>query len=83
MCLKIWGAQEEDAALEKIRGLVGQEEDIDAKLHFIQKKGMIYRTFQSYNVENGKTFPQLVVPKKFRQRVLSLAHASPMSGQDI
>ena len=43
-------AQEEDATLEKIRGLVGQDVDPGAKVHFIQKKGMMYRTFQPSNV---------------------------------
>ena len=46
-------AQVEDSSFEKIRGLVGQILDTDAKVHFIQKKGMIYRTFQLSNVENG------------------------------
>ena len=45
--------------MEKIRGLVGQDVDTDAKVHFIQKKGMIYRIFLSSNVENGKKFTQL------------------------
>nr|XP_034327265.1 uncharacterized protein LOC117689714 [Crassostrea gigas]XP_034327266.1 uncharacterized protein LOC117689714 [Crassostrea gigas] len=41
---------------------------------------MIYRTFQSSNVENGKKLTQLIVPKKFRTKVLALAHEAPMSG---
>lgn len=61
--------QEEDATLEKIRGLVGKDTDADAKVHFIKKKGMVYRTFRSSNVENGKKFTQLIVPKKFRTKV--------------
>lgn len=47
--------QEDDATLEKIRGLVGKNTDADAKVHFIRKKGMIYRTFQSSNVEIEKS----------------------------
>nr|XP_034325279.1 uncharacterized protein LOC105323550 isoform X4 [Crassostrea gigas] len=72
--------QEGDDTLEKIRGLVGKDTDADAKVHFIKKKGMIYRTFQSSYVENGKKLTQLIVPKKFRTKVLALAHEAPMSG---
>lgn len=72
--------QEEDDTMEKIRGLVGKDTDTNAKAHFIKKKGMIYRTFKSPNVENGKNITQLIVPKKLRTKVLALAHESLMSG---
>lgn len=72
--------QEENATLEKIRGLVGKDTDADTKVHFIKKKGMNHRTFRSSNVENGKKLTQLIVPKKFRTKVLALAHEAPMSG---
>lgn len=72
--------QEEDATLEIIHFLVGKDTDADAKADFIKKKGMIYRTVQSSNVENGKRSTQLIVSKKFRTKVLTLAHESLMSG---
>lgn len=43
-------------------------------------KGLLYRKFHSPKVSNGKTFRQLVVPQKFRQTVLKLAHDYIMAG---
>ncbi|XP_061184347.1 uncharacterized protein LOC133192347 [Saccostrea echinata] len=74
----IKAAQEKDETLNKIGSLVGQDDD--SKVTFISKKGIIYRVFQSDKYQNGKRFTQLVVPKKFRTKVLSLAHESIMTG---
>ena len=48
-------AQEEDATLEKIRGLVGQDVDPDAKVHFIQKKGMMFELFNHLTLRMVKS----------------------------
>ncbi|XP_062613758.1 uncharacterized protein LOC134275492 [Saccostrea cucullata] len=74
----IKAAQEKDETLAKIRSLVGQDDD--SKVSYISKKGIIYRVFQSDKHQNGKRFTQLVVPKKYRTKVLSLAHESIMTG---
>lgn len=41
--------------------------DVDIKLHFRKKKGIIYWTFQLLNVGNGKRFTQLIVPRNSGQ----------------
>ncbi|XP_062588592.1 uncharacterized protein LOC134250255 [Saccostrea cucullata] len=72
-------AQEEDETLKNLRALVGKETNGN-RVKYILKKGMLFRVFQSEKVENGKQFTQLVVPKKYRMKVLSLAHESLMAG---
>lgn len=49
-------------------------------MYYIQKRGIIYRVFRSDKSENGKRFSQLVVPKGFKAKVLSLARQSIMTG---
>lgn len=71
--------QNDDETLVKIRSMVGQEE-VDSKVSYIRKRGIIYRVFQTDKSGNGKRFTQLVVPKRFRNKVLSLAHESIMTG---
>lgn len=63
----------------KIRTMVRQEK-VDSKVSYIRKRGIIYRVFQTDKSGNGKRFTQLVVPKRFRNKVLSLAHESIMTG---
>ncbi|XP_062584037.1 uncharacterized protein LOC134245806 isoform X2 [Saccostrea cucullata] len=72
-------AQEEDETLKNLRALVGKETNYN-RVKYILKKGMLFQVFQSEKVENGKQFTQLVVPKKYRMKVLSLAHESLMAG---
>lgn len=55
----------------------------DCRVAYVRKKGLLYRQFQSEKVENGTKFTQLVVPKKYRMKVLSLAHESLMAGHLI
>ena len=42
--------------------------------------GLLYRTYVSEVIENGKLFKQLMVPKAFRLSILSLAHDSTFAG---
>lgn len=71
--------QNDDETLVKIRSMVGQEE-VDSMVSYIRKRGIIYRVFQTDKSGNSKRFTQLVVPKRFRNKVLSLAHESIMTG---
>ena len=48
------------------------------KIRWFLKNGLIYREYQAN--ESGKNFVQLVIPEKFRDIVLKLAHESIMSG---
>jgi hypothetical protein len=75
----IEAAQKDDETLAKIRSLVGREDD-NSNVSYIRKRGIIYRIFQSDKSENGKRLTQLVVPRRFRSKVLSLAHESIMTG---
>ena len=75
----IEAAQKDDETLAKIRSLVGREDD-NSNVSYIRKRGIIYRIFQSEKSESGKRLTQLVVPRRFRSKVLSLAHESIMTG---
>lgn len=44
---------------------------------FFVKNGLLWR---QYEMSRDNVFQQVVVPKKFRSEILSLAHESPMSG---
>lgn len=59
--------QNDNETLVKIRSMVGQEE-VDSKVSYIRKRGIIYRVFQTDKSGNGKRFTQLVVPKRFKKQ---------------
>lgn len=73
-------AQGEDESLYKIRQLAEQPADESSKVRFFRKNGFFYRSFQSPIVENNKKISQLIVPKPLRNKVMSLAHDSLMTG---
>ena len=52
----------------------------DGKVKWIEKNGLLYREYEAPEKEGGKTYSQLIVPSKFRQVVMKLAHESIMSG---
>ena len=52
----------------------------DAIVAYVEKNGLLYRKFQSQKVQNGKKFTQLVVPMRYRNVVLKLAHESILAG---
>ncbi|XP_033733848.1 uncharacterized protein LOC117322984 [Pecten maximus] len=76
--------QKVDPTLSRFRDMAkldDQHERQDGGVSVIfYHKGLLYRKFRSPKVANGKEFRQLVVPRKFRQAVLDLAHASIMAG---
>ena len=47
---------------------------------FVKLEGMLFREFKSVEKGVSKNMQQLVVPIKFRETVLKLAHDSPMAG---
>ena len=70
--------QRADETIEKYRDLSKQPSNINKKVSFIEKKGILYR---SYSDKRGdETRLQLVVPEKLRQRVLSMAHDTLLGG---
>lgn len=76
-------AQKEDPTLEKARKLADNGTKCTSSGHkaistatYNWRKGILYRTF----LQNGKETRQVVVPNKFRNEVLRLAHDTPMSG---
>lgn len=69
--------QEKDSFLENIRSLIDRGVTSD-KVRYCINKAIIYRIFMSPSVEGGKRSSQVVVPRKFRDRVMKLAHESLM-----
>jgi hypothetical protein len=74
--------QKKDPSLEKIRQSVehppglsrGKKKANGGQYKWI--KGLLYRVYE----QGGKVFKQVVVPKKFRNDVMALAHDTPMAG---
>lgn len=79
--LEIKGAQQDDSSL---RGLFeaakegGQKEVRGGTVVFQVNKGLLYRVFTSS--KTGRATSQLVVPSKFRERVMAVGHEALMSG---
>jgi len=55
-------------------GLVKAASNINKKVSFIEKKGLLYRSYS--DKREDETRLQLVVPEKLSQRVLSMAHGT-------
>ncbi|XP_069110014.1 uncharacterized protein [Argopecten irradians] len=76
--------QQKDPTLTKFRKLASEEEtyerDDGGSSTIFYQKGVMYRRFQSPKVRNGMTFRQLIVPERYRDMVMRLAHESVMSG---
>ncbi|XP_069140237.1 uncharacterized protein [Argopecten irradians] len=76
--------QQVDPTLLKFRDMANNDDQQDRQDGGVSvifyHKGLLYRKFRSPKVANGKEFRQLVVPGKFRQAVLDLAHSSIMAG---
>lgn len=76
--------QQSDATLKKLHVLAQEGKEIISKnksvVKYLQKNGILYRQFKSDKVQNGKDFNQLVVPVKYRDIVLKLAHESVLAG---
>ncbi|XP_069138852.1 uncharacterized protein [Argopecten irradians] len=80
----IKNAQQEDDSLTHIRELVikgdVKERQDGGTSRFFLRRGIVYRKFSSPCIGNGRTYNQLVVPKKYRGTVMKLAHDTIMSG---
>ena len=64
--------QKTDETIEKYWDLSKQSSNINKKVSFIEKKGILY---WSYSDKRGDEIRlQLIVPEKLKQRVLSMAH---------
>ena len=73
--------QQTDKSLQKLRTWASENQEIvkrSGKIRWFLKNGLIYREYQAN--ESGKNFVQLVIPEKFRDIVLKLAHESIISG---
>lgn len=69
--------QKLDSSLDKVRSLVVTEVDPGMKSCFVEKDGILYRIF---NREALPHVEQIVVPTKYRERILHLGHDIPVSG---
>ncbi|KAL7647143.1 UNVERIFIED_CONTAM: hypothetical protein RMT77_002401 [Armadillidium vulgare] len=68
--------QGEDESLNKCRSLICREKGKSMIPHYIMKGGILQRVSQN----NGDYIEQIVVPKKLRQHLISMAHDSIMGG---
>ena len=69
--------QRKDTGLDKLFTQSEAGEETLKGNHFSQfviEKGLLKRKSKSPNVEHGKLCDQLVVPTKFRDRVMRIAH---------
>lgn len=81
---KLREAQDSDSSLDHVREL-SRKEEIQATGKFntykyFQKDGILFRHFQSPKHNNGEPVKQLVVPVKYRNDILKLAHESVFGG---
>ena len=72
-------AQKEDVSLTTTRSRCEANETI-GKATFFKRNDLLYRKFSSPNVEQGKIFEQLIVPERYRELVMQLAHESILTG---
>ena len=76
--------QEDDDGISQLRErAITKEEKVskDGGRTWIRNEGNIYyRYFQSPKIEGGRTFKQLIVPKRLRQHVLKVGHDSLLAG---
>jgi hypothetical protein len=69
--------QRDDASLKKYWQLAGEKNDTKSKVSFEVNKGLLYR---KYTDPAGRVYKQLVVPTPLRDKVMTVAHDSPMAG---
>ena len=73
-----------DPTLKRARELVVSGQQVNtgrANLaRFFVKKGLLYREYTFPKIDHGQVFTQLVVPQKFRNNVMVLAHDSILGG---
>ena len=76
--------QQDDETLKKFWDLAeneSQRQFSDGGMSRIYKrKDLLFREFSSPKVLNGKIFRQLMVPRKYRNLVMKIAHESLMAG---
>ncbi|XP_055997762.1 uncharacterized protein LOC125654613 [Ostrea edulis] len=73
--------QQKDATLEKARKYAQEgRTSCEGKVRWFTNRGLLYREYKSSEKDGGKTFSQLIVPSKYRDTVMKLAHESIMSG---
>lgn len=76
--------QKEDSTLERIRDYAEEGREIvtgkDNKSKYLWKKNILYRSFSSPKVNQGKIILQVVAPSSLRAKVMSLGHEGLMAG---
>lgn len=76
--------QKTDQTLEKLRTLAKDNSEKSykdgGKTKIYERNNIMYRDFTSPKCSNGKVFQQLIVPKKYRNAVMKLAHETIMAG---
>lgn len=76
--------QQTDTSLNKFRALAKSQPvktySNGGSTKIYERNNLLYREFSSLKVSNGKLFHQLIVPKKYRNFVMKLAHETLMAG---
>ena len=75
---KLVELQQADETLKKYREMTTSSVAENHKPHFLYKKGILYRHFQE--TSNSEARQQLVVPESLREKVVSLAHDTLLTG---
>ncbi|MEW8544650.1 MAG: reverse transcriptase domain-containing protein, partial [Candidatus Thiodiazotropha sp.] len=69
--------QRNDLSLEKVRKLAKGPVTVSKNAYFYEKESIIYRAFYD---KSDNVIHQIVVPKKYRQRLMQVAHDIPFGG---
>ncbi|KAJ8035594.1 hypothetical protein HOLleu_19322 [Holothuria leucospilota] len=73
--------QQNDPSLSKMRTKIGMVSDHkNGRATYMLQDGILYREFRKVNSEGDDAIRQVVVPKKFRNAVMSVAHESILAG---
>ncbi|XP_065921940.1 retrovirus-related Pol polyprotein from transposon 412 [Magallana gigas] len=81
--MTIRDAQEHDHSLKKVRENVENnlsQVKKNGKVSWFKKNDLMFRQYSTHVGDREKTYSQLVVPDKFRNQVMKLAHDSLLAG---
>ncbi|XP_065921901.1 uncharacterized protein [Magallana gigas] len=81
--MTIRDAQEHDHSLKKVRENVENnlfQVKKNGKVSWFKKNDLMFRKYSTHVGDREKTYSQLVVPDKFRNQVMKLAHDSLLAG---
>ena len=69
--------QEADKSLSKVRQLASQDGKTSRNARFFFRSNVLYR---AYHTVSGEVIDEIVVPQRFRMKILQVAHDTPCGG---